>query len=223
MPRRIADPYAHCFGDAHPDNRHEWYVDDIQLDCVMTRRRPDNYVPFQSMFQPDGRYAYKPNGPKYPENGLGGFGTPRDASIMPSAAIYPRDTIVPLGLYYDKTRYANGNDGAGTGSGTGGNRGSGGYGSSNGNGYGAAAGGAGGAANNGNYGGGQRGGPGNLFGVDQRGDYGGGRRGNYGGGQRDGYGVGQRGGYGDSYERDQRGSYGGGQRDGYGGGHRRYR
>jgi hypothetical protein len=97
------DPCARmALGAAHEDNRHEWHVNNIHVDCAMTRRRPDDYVPFQSMFQPDGRYAYNPNAPRYPQLGMWAGGTARDSSNMPSAAVYPRNTVVPLGIHYDR-------------------------------------------------------------------------------------------------------------------------
>ena len=95
--------------NATPDQRHEWYVDDIQLDCFHTRRRPDDYVPFQSMFQPDGRHAYNPNGPRYPEIGLGGWGTSRDGSLMPSRGTFPRDVVVPMGIHPHMMQHGPGN------------------------------------------------------------------------------------------------------------------
>jgi hypothetical protein len=152
-------------GAAHPDNRHEWYVHGIQVDSAMVLRRPHNYVPYQSMFQPDGRYAYSPNAPQYPQIDLYMRGSPRDTSRLPSTTAHARDTDVPMGLHYDRMRYANCN-GYGAGFGTG-----------------AAAG----AGGTGGYEGGQRRG----YRDDQRGGHRGDQRGGYGsdrGDQRGGYG-----------------------------------
>jgi hypothetical protein len=163
------DPRAQQLaGPDHLDNRHEWYVHGIQVDCDMVLRRPHDYVPFQSMFQPDGRFAYNPNAPQYPQIGLYMRGSPRDTSRLPSTAVVARDTMEPLGLRYDRMRYANSN----------------GYGA----GFGTGAGAGGGAGGTGGYGGSQRGDYGHGYRSDQRGGYRNDQRGGYGSDQRGGYG-----------------------------------
>ena len=89
----------------------------------MTRRRPDDYVPFQSIFQPDGRHAYNRNAPQYPAFGLGFTGTPRDGSRMPSTAAFPRDTPVPMPINYNMMQHRGGYGGGYGGGYAGGNGG----------------------------------------------------------------------------------------------------
>lgn len=91
-----------------PDQRHEWYYANQQLRCDQIRRRPDDYMPFQSMFQPDGRHAYNPNGPHYPQQVYWGQGTSRDSSRMPNPNFFPRDTIRPMPLNHSMMQYGPG-------------------------------------------------------------------------------------------------------------------
>lgn len=54
------------------DERAGWYIDGHYasrgIDCAVAR--PANYVPFQSMFEPDGRHAYHPSDLSYPRNAM---------------------------------------------------------------------------------------------------------------------------------------------------------
>jgi hypothetical protein len=115
----------HCYQtmdwNTTPDQRHEWHYANQKLRCDQIRRRPDDYVPFQSIFQPDGRHAYNPNGRQYPQQVIRGQGTPRDFSRMPNHNVYPRDTMRPMGVHYHMMQHGGGY-GSGYGGGYGGYR-----------------------------------------------------------------------------------------------------
>lgn len=103
--------FRYSYAPNTADQRHEWHIANRQLRCDQVRRRPDDYVPFQSIFQPDGRPAYNPNGPQYPQQVSRGQGTPRharDQLRLPGYDVYPRDTIRPWPLNYGAMQYGPG-------------------------------------------------------------------------------------------------------------------
>lgn len=99
----------------------DWMFNNQQLASAETLRRSNTYVPFQSVFQPDGRHAYNPHGPQYPQRTVMGYGTRRDMAALPPASYFPRDVIVDMRMNYGAMNYGNG-QGPGGGGGYGGNR-----------------------------------------------------------------------------------------------------
>lgn len=62
--------------------------------------RPRDYVPFQSVFQPDGRYAYNPQGTQYLRFDVQ---NPPDAGLyrrlLPDRRSFPRDQMLAMHWY----------------------------------------------------------------------------------------------------------------------------
>lgn len=107
MPNHQAENIAHGMphdwvyrtgSGGYNDQQGDWTVNERQTPGAETRRRDNAYVPFESVFQPDGRHAYSPqeNFQRFPQQTTAGNGTRRDMAILPTAGTFPRDATVDM-------------------------------------------------------------------------------------------------------------------------------